>query len=150
MKMIDVLSLMAEGKIKKDTKLIVYDGSEEYSYRYSEICRTFFGEYSSGIECDFDIDEDFLNYEVELIPPKEKKYLVKFNMRWLRSDIGETRYLNYVKKYEYVHIAGKAQNLSHKTQFTKQELQSIQPVREFLEDMEGKYELIGVDDNETN
>ena len=148
MKMIDVLSLMAEGKIKKDTKLIVYDGSEEYSYRYSEICRTFFDEYSSRIECDFDIDEDFLNLEVDLIPPKEKKYLVKFNIRGLRNNIDEFCYLNYVKRYEYVDIDDKTQTVSHKTMFTKQELKSIKPVKEFLEDLQGKYELIEVENNE--
>lgn len=38
----------------------------------------------------------------------------------------------------------------YKTRFTKDELKSIQPVREFLEDMQGKYELIGVYDNETD
>lgn len=34
MKMIDVLNLMAEGKIEKDTKLIVSDGFGEYEYKY--------------------------------------------------------------------------------------------------------------------
>lgn len=143
MRIIEVLQKVANGEIKEGTKFILNDNLFIFNGRVFE----------SGLyfleNCMFLMEEN-LNQEVELILPKEKKYLVKFNMRWLRSDIGETRYLNYVKKYEYVHIAGKAQNLSHKTQFTKQELQSIQPVREFLEDMEGKYELIGVDDNETD
>lgn len=59
-------------------------------------------------------------------------------------------YLNYDKSINYVFIYSKAETITYKTQFTKSELQSIQPVREFLEDMEGKYELIEVDDNETN
>ncbi|WP_171300867.1 hypothetical protein [Enterococcus cecorum] len=141
MRIIDVLNMVAEGKIKKGTKLILNDDLFIFDG----------GVFGSGLyyleNCMFLKEED-LNQEVELIPPKEKKYLVKFNMRWLRSDIGETRYLNYVKKYEYVHISGKTQTLYNKTQFTKQELQSIQPVREFLEDMEGKFELIEVEDNE--
>lgn len=150
MKMIEVFGLMAKGEIKEGTKLKIYDNSSIYIYKYREMYKLFLDNEYRSLEQDFEFGEVFLNLEVELSEPEEKKYLVKFNMRWLRSDIGETRYLNYVKKYEYVHIAGKAQNLSHKTQFTKQELQSIQPVREFLEDMEGKYELIGVDDNETD
>lgn len=149
MKMIDVLCKLANGEIKDKTILKVYDHTDYiFTYTFDEKFKAFCDKYNREMAGDFNISNKFLNYDAELIPPKEKKYLVKFNMRWLRSDIGETRYLNYVKKYEYVHIAGKAQNLSHKTQFTKQELQSIQPVREFLEDMEGKYELIGVDDNE--
>lgn len=149
MRMIDVFIKLANDEIKDQTILKVYDHTGDmYTYTFDKKFKEFYDEYNNEMIDDFKISNKFLNYEVELIPPKEKKYLVKFNMRWLRSDIGETRYLNYVKKYEYVHIAGKAQNLSHKTQFTKQELQSIQPVREFLEDMEGKYELIGVDDNE--
>lgn len=143
MRIIEVLQKVANGEIKEGTKFILNDDLFIFNG----------GVFGSGLyyleNCIFLKEED-LNQEVELIPPKEKKYLVKFNMRWLRSDIGETRYLNYVKKYEYVHIAGKAQNLSHKTQFTKQELQSIQPVREFLEDMEGKYELIEVEENEVD
>lgn len=143
MKMIDVLSLMAEGKIKKDTKLIVYDGSEEYSYRYSEICRTFFDEYSSRIECDFDIDEDFLNLEVELIEPKPKEYLVKLNVQGLYEGFA---YLNYFVRRNQVRIHDEFDNEVYKTHFTKDELQSIQPVKEFLEDTEGKYELIEVEE----
>lgn len=69
-------------------------------------------------------------------------------MRGLRSDIDEFCYLNYVKKYEYVDVDDKTQTVYHKTQFTKQELQSIQPVREFLDDMQGKYELVEVKENE--
>lgn len=149
MKMIEVLDLMAKGEIKEGTILKFVDSCNEIvSYIYDEEMNAFYDEAQYDLGSEGEICGPFLNKKVELIPPKEKKYLVKFNMRWLRSDIGETRYLNYVKKYEYVHIAGKAQNLSHKTQFTKQELQSIQPVREFLEDMEGKYELIEVEENE--
>ena len=142
MKMIDVLNMMAEGKIKANTKLIIYDDSGGCSFLYSEKDHRFFNKYSNRLE-DFRIDKHFLNLEVKLIPPKEKKYLVKFNMRGLMNG---REYLNYIKKYECVNIANKKQTLSNKTQFTEQELQSIQPVREFLEDMEGKYTLIEVEE----
>ncbi|MCJ0589952.1 hypothetical protein MMJ18_05990, partial [Enterococcus cecorum] len=58
------------------------------------------------------------------------------------------RYLNYYEKNESIEINSKRCTDFAKTHFTKDELQSIQPVREFLEDMEGKYELIEVEENE--
>ena len=91
------------------------------------------------------LKEEDLNQEVELIPPKEKKYLVKFNMRGLDRGLA---YLNYTKLRNCVIIQGKVDCVTYKTHFTKSELQTIQPVREFLEDMEGKYELIEVEGNE--
>lgn len=144
MKMIEVLNMMAKGEIKEGTKLIASTVLDDYEYRYSTGYRRFFNKYFNEIEDDFSLDEDFLNIDVEMIPPKEKKYLVKFNMRGLRSDIDEFCYLNYVKTYEYVDVDDKKQTVSHKTHFTKKELQSIKPVRKFLEDMQGKYEFIEV------
>ncbi len=91
------------------------------------------------------ISGDFLNYEVELIPPKEKKYLVKFNMRGLRNG---REYLNYDERDEHVNLNDKCGTYSIQTEFTEDELQSIKPVREFLKDMKGKYELIEVEENE--
>ena len=145
MKMIEVLNLMAEGKIENDTKLIASTDLVDYEYRYSTGYHTFFDKYSNRIEYGFFLDEDFLNVEVELIPPKEKKYLVKFNMRGLDN---ECKYLNYSNSRKSVILNVKISNRAFQTRFTKSELQSIQLVREFLEDMEGKFELIEVDDNE--
>ncbi|WP_171313662.1 hypothetical protein [Enterococcus cecorum] len=134
MRIIDVLNMVAEGKIKKGTKLILNDDLFIFNG----------GVFGSGLyyleNCMFLKEED-LNQEVELIPPKEKKYLVKFNMRGLNKYF---RYLNYYESSECVQINDK-RGVIH---FTKSELQSIKPVREFLEDMEGKYELIEVEDNE--
>lgn len=152
MKMIEVLVKQANKEIRGGTilKIPYYQGLFGNKSVFEFNKDHFFGEEGLEIEELYPLDTDFLNSEVELIPPKPKKYLVKFNMRGLRSDIDEFCYLNYVKKYEYVDVDDKTQNLSHKTQFTKQELQSIQPVREFLEDMEGKYELIEVEENEVD
>ena len=150
MKMIDVLNMMAEGKIKEGTKLKIgykiYDYIKDYTE--SENCSFVNQEYDRAefLEDNEFITTDFLNKEVELIPPKEKKYLVKFNMRGWKEHF---RYLNYYGKNEIIEINGKRCTDFAKTHFTKDELQSIQPVREFLEDMEGKYELIEVDDNES-
>lgn len=148
MRIIDVLQKVANGEIKDKTKLFVYDHIECIDI-YTFDGKAFYDECNKEIGTNFIIDGKFLNYNVELIPPKEKKYLVKFNMRGLNG-IDEFFYLNYIETYKCVDIDDKKQTVSHKTQFTKQELKSIQPVREFLEDMEGKYELIGVDDNEND
>lgn len=139
MEMINVLKLMAEGKIKEGTKL-EFDGFE---YEFSE--DHFENDSGDWLEDVHEISASFLNLEVDLIP-KEKKYLVKFNIRGLRNDINEFCYLNYVKRYEYVDIDDKTQTVSHKTMFTKQELKSIKPVKEFLEDLQGKFKLIEVDE----
>lgn len=147
MKMIEVFDLMAKGEIKEGTILKFVDSCNEIvSYIYDEEMNAFYDEAQYDLGSEGEICGPFLNKKVELIPPKEKKYLVKFNMRGLRSDIDEFCYLNYVKKYEYVDVDDKTQTVSHKTRFTKQELQTIQPVKEFLEDMEGKFELIEVEE----
>ncbi|CAI3332105.1 hypothetical protein CIRMBP1253_00988 [Enterococcus cecorum] len=148
MKIIDVLNLMAEGKIKDQTILEIYQPIDKLcTYTFNGKFKAFYSntKYSVELSCHFKLNDDFLNFDVKLIPPKEKKYLIKFNMRGLMNG---REYLNYIKKYECVNIANKKQTLSNKTQFTEQELQSIQPVKEFLEDMKGKFELIEVEDNE--
>ena len=70
MNMIDVLNMMAKGEIKEGTRLI----TDDYEYRYSEVYQTFMDSYMiNRIEDDFFLDEDFLNIEVKLTQPKEKK-----------------------------------------------------------------------------
>ncbi|KLN91511.1 hypothetical protein ABT59_10355 [Enterococcus cecorum] len=144
MKMIDVLNMVAKGEIKDKTILDVYDHTGDiYTYTFDEKFKAFYDECDEEMANDFEISNKFLNYEVELIPPKPKKYLVKLNIRGLK---GHFRYLNYYKKNDSIEINSKRCTDSAKTHFTKDELQSIQPVREFLEDMEGKYELIEVEE----
>lgn len=60
MKMIDVLNMMAEGKVENDTKLIASTDLDDYEYRYSTGYRRFFNKYSNEIEDDFSLNEDFL------------------------------------------------------------------------------------------
>lgn len=140
MKMIEVLQRVANGEIEKGTKFIL--GNNLYIFNGDRFKAGNF--YLDGR---IFLNARALNQEVDLIPPEEKKYLVKFNMRWLQEPF---RYLNYFKKNDSIEINSKRCTDFAKTHFTKDELQSIQPVREFLEDMEGKYELIGVDDNEND
>lgn len=136
MEMINVLKLMAEGKIKEGTKLKF----DCYEYEFSED----HFEDGSGLwlEDIHEISTSFLNLEVDLIP-KEKKYLVKVNIRGLQEHF---TYLNYDKNSEHAHLHDKYDYGIYKTKFTKQELKSIQLISEFLEDMEGKYELIEVEE----
>ena len=143
MKMIEVFDLMAKKEIKHETLLIVYSESVGYVYKYDKLYQTFLNDDSKRMEGDFVFGDDFLNFDVKLIPPKEKKYLVKFNMRGLKENY---RYLNYIESDECAHINDKRCTAIDKTKFTKDELKSIQPVKEFLEDMQGKFELIEVEE----
>ena len=144
MKMIDVLNMMAEGNLKEGTILKFVDSCNEIvSYMYDEEMNAFYDEAQYDLGSEGEICGPFLNKKIELIQPK--KYLVKLNIRWLPQPF---EYLNYFELGKCVMIDRETGNESYKTQFTKQELQSIQPVREFLEDMEGKYELIEVEENE--
>lgn len=145
MKMIDVLVKQANKEIKEGTILKVPDeelfGKKSvFEFEFNE--DNFYSEEGLTVEDLYPFDTDFLNSEVELIPPKEKKYLVKFNMRGLNEYF---TYLNYSELRNCVMIDNKSEDEIYKIHFTKSELQSIQPVREFLEDMKGKYELIEVE-----
>ena len=148
MRMIDVFIKLANDEIKDQTILKVYDHTGDmYTYTFDKKFKEFYDEYNNEMIDDFKISNKFLNYEVELIQPKEKKYFVKFNMRWW---IERFSYLNYYEKNESVELNTKQSSVFCKASFTKDELQSIQPVREFLEDMKGKYELVEVEENENN
>lgn len=115
MKMIEVLNMMAKGEIKEGTKLITDDDLDDYAYRYSEVYQTFMDRYMNRVEHDFDMDKDFLNLEVELIPPKPKKY-------YLRLD-GDDK-LSYINlnKYASYEIAGKNEYVGYKTKFAQEEI----------------------------
>ena len=154
MKMIDVLNLIAKGEIKDQTTLKIHDPVNTlYTYTFNGKYKSFYSntEYSRELGNYFKINDNFLNREVELILPKEKKYLIKLNAKWLKSSLSHVNYVNRGTD-QYV-IIGDGENLGstdfgcYQTQFTEKELQSIQPVREFLDDMQGKFELIEVEEN---
>ncbi len=151
MKMIEVFDLMANGEIKEGTKLVI--GGNVYSYidTYTDDSGCSFvneeGYSDTFLEDEEMITQPFLNLEVELIPPKEKKYLVKLHIKGL---LNIRNYLNYYNDgiKQWIELGNDLVQGFYQTRFTKQEMQDIQPVREFLEDMEGKYELIEVEENE--
>ncbi|WP_171333449.1 hypothetical protein [Enterococcus cecorum] len=149
MKMIEVFDLMAKGEIKEGTKLVI--GGNVYSYidTYTDDSGCSFvneeGYSDTFLEDEEKITQPFLNLEVELIPPKEKKYLVKLHIRGLLTI---RNYLNYYNDIieQWVELRDSSGEGFYQTRFTKQEMQDIQLVRDFLEDMEGKYELIEVEE----
>ena len=142
MRMIDVLNMMAKGEIKEGTILTIND--REIYRRYKYIGNCFLNDYNSPLNI---YGESDLNSEVELIPPKEKKYLIKVNIQGLHEDFA---YLNYGWFGSCVTLNSRVGTKSTITHFTKDELQSIQPVREFIESMKDKYELIEVEENEND
>lgn len=152
MKMIDVLQKLANGEIKDQTTLKIHDPVDTlYTYTFNGKYKSFYSntEYSRELGNYFKINDNFLNREVELIPPKvippkEKKYLIKVNIQGFHEDFS---YLNYFEEKNQITIYEKDTYGIYKTQFTEKEMQSIKPIHEFLEDMQGKYELIEVKEN---
>ncbi len=76
MKMIDVLNLMAEGKIEENAELILSEHFGEYEYKYRKDYRRFVDEDLNSLGKRFSIDEDFLNSEV-LLEKQIKRYRIK-------------------------------------------------------------------------
>lgn len=140
MKLIEVLQKVANSEIKKGTKLWL----EECSFNFNG--DSFTNEQYPFGNSSF-LSTRFLNKEVEFIPPKEKKYFVKFNMRGLKES---EMYLNYQTENDYVFIDTTQQSVVYKTHFREDELKSIRPVKEFLDDMKGKYELVEVTNDENH
>ncbi|CAI3328324.1 hypothetical protein CIRMBP1292_01902 [Enterococcus cecorum] len=139
MKIIEILKKVANGEIEKGTKFILNDNLFIFNGRMFESNELTYLE-----NCIF-LNEKDLNREVELIQPMKKKYLIKVNIQGLHEDFA---YLNYSELQSYVVLDSKFDFERCRTQFTKKELQSIKPVKEFLDDMQGKYELVEVEDNE--
>lgn len=150
MRMVDVLMMTANGEIEKGTMLEI--GNKIYTYT-DEIaesdCSFVRQEYGDCVLLEDEelITEKFLNLEAKLMPPKQKKYSIKLNIRGLNK---VDSYVNYkVSNIDPVIILSNDQpTISWKTQFTKQEMKEIKAIREFLEDVDGKYELVGVDSDE--
>lgn len=139
MKMIDVMIKLANGWIEDQTTLKICDPHVSHTYTFEGKYNSFYSntKYRKELGGHFKTSGDFLNYEVELIPPKEKKYLIKLTIK----GIADT-YLNRSCETGILFLSDSFEGQYSQTKFTKQEMQCIQLVREFLEDMKGKYELI--------
>lgn len=147
MKMIDVLIKLANGEIKDQTTLKIHDHHVLHTYTFEGKYNSFYSntKYRRELGGYFKISGDFLNYEVELIEPKEKKYLIKVNIKGL---IRELTVLNYQRLTGKIHLGSPGNTNFVQTSFTKSEMKSIEPIREFLDDMKGMYTFIEVEENE--
>lgn len=144
MKMIDVLNLMAEGKIEEGAKLIFFDGFEEYEYTYLKKYRNFVDGDLNYLYEQLGIDEDFLNWEVRLEQPSEQKYRIELPhsecyVGLAYNKTGEKEIIAYVKgsiikvKMDYF-----------RNRFTEkdfEEIEELQPYEQFKE-------LVKDDENE--
>ena len=83
MRMIDVFTMMAKGEIKERT-ILLFDG---YQYRY--VNNHFEDDSGHWLEANHAIIPYFLNQEVLMIFPKEKKYLIKVRNWYLTYDLDE-------------------------------------------------------------
>lgn len=122
MKMIDVLNMMSEGKIKEGTKLKI--GYKIYSYikdyTESENC-SFVNQEDDRAEFLEDnefITTDFLNREVELIEPKPKKYQLKL---YKEDDLSYVTRSSYGSDFNY-DFGDKIEIMEFKTKFTQEEI----------------------------
>lgn len=118
MRMIDVLNMMANGEIKKDTKLIVSDDYREFEYKYLKEYRTFLDEYLDELNERFDIDEDFLNLEVKLMQPEPKKYQLKL---YKDDDLSYVTRSSYDNDFNY-DLGDENEIMEFKTKFTQEEI----------------------------
>ena len=143
MKMIDVLNMMANGEIKDGTILKFVDSCNEIvSYIYDEEMNAFYDKAQYDLGSEGEICGPFLNKKVELIPPKEEKYLIKVTFMGLSH-----RYLAYSLYENDVIVVTERVPIFLKSRFTKSEMGSIPAVKKFLEDFQGEYELIRLEDN---
>ena len=123
MKMIDVLNMMAKGEIKEGSKLKI--GGNTYSYidTYTDddgYC-SFVNEegYSDTfLEDEEMITQHFLNLEVEMIPPKPKKYQLKL---YEDDDFSYVTRSSYDNGFNY-DISDKNEICEFITKFTQEEI----------------------------
>lgn len=147
MKLIDVLVKQANKEIKEGTILRITDEElfgkkSEFEFEFYE--DHFFCKEGLKIEELYSFDTDFLNSEVDLlIFPKEKEYLISVHIKGL---IRELTVLNYQRLTGKIHLGSPGNTNFVQTSFTKSEMKSIEPIREFLDDMKGMYTFIEVDE----
>ena len=119
MKMIDVFIRLANDEIKDQTILDVYDHTGViYTYTFDEEFKAFYDEYDNEMAGDFEISGDFLNYDVELIPPKPKKYQLKL---YEDDDFSYVTRSSYDSGFNY-DISDKNEICEFITKFTQEEI----------------------------
>lgn len=116
MRIIDVLNMMAKGEIKDGTELEVHDSiGRILKYTFYGKLKEFHDERFDGMDRWFSINDSFLNFEVELIPPKPKKYYLRLDKDDNCSYINKNVYFSY-------EVANKSEHNNYKTKFTQKEI----------------------------
>lgn len=148
MKLIDVINKWANNEIENETKLIVYDeAGRRYDYIFDARSDEFYDKYGNTLGGNPMMSIDYLTYEVKIIPPEEKKYLISVHIKGL---IRELTVINYHRLLGKISLDSPSDTNFVQTSFTKSEMQSIEPIREFLDDMKGKYTFIEVEEYDRN
>lgn len=148
MKLIDVLNKWVNNEIENGTKLVVYDETgHRYTYTFDARNNEFYDEYKNTLSDNRMMNIAYLNEGVRFILPKEKKYLISVHIKGL---IQELTVVNYQRLIGKIHLGSPGDTNFVQTSFTKSEIQSIEPIREFLDDMKGKYTFIEVEEYEIN
>ena len=116
MKMIEVFIKLVNDEIKDQTILKIYDHTGDlHRYTFDGKFKAFYDESDDELGGDFEISNKFLNYDVELIPPKPKKYYLKLDEDDSFSYINLTMYAAY-------EAATKDEFFGYKTKFTQEEI----------------------------
>lgn len=149
LKMYELVALMAKGEIKNGAKLYITDKmlDEVEEYVYKEVKTDYFNnsyfvnKYNTKLDERYFSDINYLNESVSIINPNEIKYYIKVNMDGLAERKSYLNYTDYPDGCE-LSLNIKDKGLFIKTTFTMSEMEEYKEVREFLDDMEGRYELI--------
>lgn len=140
MKMIEVMIKLANGGIEDQTTLKIYDPCALHTYTFKGRYNAFYSntKYSTELGNYFKINSNFLNYEVELTPPKPKKYYLRLNRD------NDFSYVNWDKRSSY-EFSASCDYFGYKTKFTQEEIDND----EFLKFVE-KYGVKEEVKDETN
>ena len=121
MKMIEVLNMMAKGEIKDKMILDVYDHTGDiYTYTFDEKFKAFYDECDEEMANDFEISNKFLNYNVELIQPKPKKYQLKL---YENDDLSYVTFSPYKNIFNY-DVSDKNETCNYRTKFMQEQIDS--------------------------
>ena len=118
MKMIEVFDLMAKKEIKHETQLIIHYDSVCCSFRYHKLYQTFLNDNYERMEEEFVFGCDFLNFEVELIPPKPKKYQLRL---YEDDDLSYVTRSSYDSDFNY-DFGDENEIMEFKTKFTQEQI----------------------------
>ena len=140
MKMIELLAKIANNEVEDGAIIKFVDRCDEVVHlSYDGAFDAFYDIHGDQLGDYYEISKPFLNLDIEYIPPKNILYTIKLNIRGLKNIC-----VNLNKATNEIVLGSNFDNQQFQAHFTKAEMQNIQSLREFLEDVTGKYELIKV------